>query len=64
MLRYNHRFAGGFFIFDKNHLPYLWIYPEFICNQDKYNFFIPIGLREYIEALIDNTGLVKEDYIQ
>ena len=40
------------------------IYPEFICNQDKYNFFIPIGLREYIEALIDNTGLVKEDYIQ
>ena len=40
------------------------IYPEFISNQDKYNFFIPIGLREYIEALIDNTGLVKEDYIQ
>jgi 7,8-didemethyl-8-hydroxy-5-deazariboflavin synthase len=40
------------------------IYPEFIYNQDKYNLFIPIGLRGYIEALIDNTGLVKEDYIQ
>jgi hypothetical protein len=39
------------------------IYPEFISNQDKYNFFIPYGLRQYVEALIDNTGLVKEDYI-
>ena len=40
------------------------IYPEFITDQNKYSYFIPSTLREYIEALIDNTGLVKEDYIQ
>ncbi len=40
------------------------IYPEYIINQNKYNYFIPSTLREYIEDLIDNTGLVKEGYIQ
>ncbi|MER5175264.1 MAG: 7,8-didemethyl-8-hydroxy-5-deazariboflavin synthase CofG [Candidatus Nitrosocosmicus sp.] len=37
------------------------IYPEFITDQNKYNYFVTSNLKGFIEALIDNTGLVKED---
>ncbi len=40
------------------------IYPEFITDQNKYNYFVTSNLKGFIEALIDNTGLVKEEYIQ
>ena len=40
------------------------LYPEFITDQNKYNYFVTDNVREYIEALIDETGLVKEEYVQ
>ncbi len=40
------------------------IYPEYITDQNKYKYFVPNNLKGFIEALIDNTGLVKEEYIQ
>jgi len=40
------------------------IYPEFITNPSKYTYFVTENVKDYIEALIDNTGLVKEEYLQ
>jgi 7,8-didemethyl-8-hydroxy-5-deazariboflavin synthase len=40
------------------------IYPEFITNQNKYKHFVTENIRGYVEALIDNAGLVKEEYAQ
>lgn len=40
------------------------IYPEFIKNPYNYNYFVADNLKEYIETLIDDSGLVKEEYIQ
>ncbi len=40
------------------------IYPEFITNQNKYKYFVTENIRGYVEALIDNAGLVKEEYAQ
>ena len=40
------------------------IYPEFITDQNKYNYFVTSNLKGFIETLIDNTGLVKEEYMQ
>jgi FO synthase len=40
------------------------IYPEFINNYDKYGNFVPNCLKKFIEDLIDNSGLVKEEYVK
>lgn len=40
------------------------IYPEFINNCDKYGNFVPNSLKKFIEDLIDNSGLVKEEYVK
>ncbi len=40
------------------------IYPEFINNCDKYCNFVPNSLKKFIEDLIDNSGLVKEEYVK
>jgi len=40
------------------------IYPEFIKKPSNYNYFVADNLKKYIETLIDDTGLVKEEYIQ
>jgi FO synthase len=40
------------------------IYPEFITGYSKYNSFVPDCLKKFIEDLIDDSGLVKEEYIQ
>ena len=40
------------------------IYPEFIKKPYNYNYFVADNLKEYIETLIDDSGLVKEEYIQ
>jgi 7,8-didemethyl-8-hydroxy-5-deazariboflavin synthase len=40
------------------------VYPEFITDQNKYNYFVTDNIREYVEALIDDSGLVKEEYVQ
>jgi FO synthase len=40
------------------------IYPEFIKKPYNYNYFVADNLKEYIETLIDDLGLVKEEYIQ
>jgi len=40
------------------------IYPEFVKKPHNYNHFVADNLKKYIETLIDDTGLVKEEYIQ
>jgi 7,8-didemethyl-8-hydroxy-5-deazariboflavin synthase CofG subunit len=40
------------------------IYPEFINNYDKYNNFVHNSLKKFIEDLIDNSGLVKEEHVK
>jgi FO synthase len=40
------------------------LYPEFIVDQTKLRNFVYPDLKEFIEPLIDEKGLVKEEYIQ
>jgi 7,8-didemethyl-8-hydroxy-5-deazariboflavin synthase CofG subunit len=40
------------------------LYPEFIVDKTKFVNFVYPGLKEFIEPLIDEKGLVKEEYIQ
>ena len=40
------------------------IYPEFIKKPYNYNYFVADHLKKHIETLIDDSGLVKEEYIQ
>ena len=40
------------------------IYPEFIKKPHNYNYFVADHLKKHIETLIDDSGLVKEEYIQ
>jgi FO synthase len=40
------------------------LYPEFIVDQTKLRDFVYPDLKEFIEPLIDEKGLVKEEYIQ
>ena len=40
------------------------IYPEFIKKTYNYNYFVADRLKKHIETLIDDSGLVKEEYIQ
>jgi len=39
------------------------IYPEYIINKNNLENFVAPNLKEFIEPLIDEKGLVKEDYI-
>lgn len=39
------------------------LYPEFITNKQKFDNFVDPALKEFIEPLIDEKGLVKEEYI-
>lgn len=40
------------------------IYPKFILNQNLNKKFIHTDLKGYIEPLVDNYGLVREEYIK
>jgi len=39
------------------------LYPEFITNHHKNRIFVPEKLNAFIETLIDESGLVKEEYL-
>ncbi len=40
------------------------LYPEYITDKQKYDYFVHDNIKNHIETLIDKNGLVKEDYLQ